>query len=741
MNPRDAANAGLTIYRDEMRDYINRTIQVNHPAKEGWLRAWAAGLPDNQRVRRERIEKALDRGRIPTTLFDVGDFQHLIAAYPDWFDESLRPGQHHFQRLSQIAVVRNQIAHDRGTIYREDAEEVLSWCIEVLNLAGKESAASAIRDIIKQMDPSQIQQNEPIPDMIREIIRQESAPQQGIVQEGSDSPHQLPVATAGQSNTSDLSVPDIISNTRGFSIRRTLRFQFLVPFAVLVTISILVVWFFTINEDATESQQEVVSAESVSPIHSADGDVLVSQLISAIQLPTPGSASSESVGVPIPPSGYGLARCGFDEVKIYFFRYDTEHWTKHILSLTWGQATSIWGLKGIRWGESIIDRMSDSQCEAWPTGRPISSVSDFINIGEQPTQGPSSASSEETSLASSEDSSPASPEETSGDTTNTGPIDPDTESAIDFTNGRIVVRVLSDTRLEFGWLPEETLVARSSDDGQFVPILPTYRFFTIDAETDRWLSSSGVWDNGRLIGYINARWTENMNGEKRIEFAFKPQNGELIFPANRFLTSTLIRSQIERSQIEPSNPRWLRSAPRSRVPIGTHDICIDLPIGQHILSVPLVRDAPADLRVTVEDNGELTAIIAPNGIDLASAFLTLWPIHNELLSVEDTPIPMFECPESGERIIRGMEMAQGMYPIAAHHFVRLSSNSSVIYVTGRTGINANEIYLHRLHATREDLVEAGCDLNKIVDFPSDSDWTTEYKLGLPIQAGEFSCEE
>ena len=153
MEPRQATTEGLAIYREEMRDYINRTIQANHPAREGWLRAWAAELPLQQQLKRESIEKGLDRGKVPVALFDVGDFQYLIATYPDWFTEPLRPGQRSHSRLSQIAIVRNQIAHDHGTFYRVNAEELLANCVEVLQLAGKESAAGIIRDLIRQIGP------------------------------------------------------------------------------------------------------------------------------------------------------------------------------------------------------------------------------------------------------------------------------------------------------------------------------------------------------------------------------------------------------------------------------------------------------------------------------------------------------------------------------------------------------------------------------------------------------------
>ena len=154
MDPKQAIRDGLDIYRREMRDFLNRTLQSKHPKKEGWVRAWASQM--KHQPTRERIERALDRGELPIHLLDVGDFQHVIADYRDLFLEPFRPGQHHHSRLSEIAQMRNlYFGHDRGIPDRADAEKCLSMCAEVLGLAGLESAAEAVRDLITQMNPQQ----------------------------------------------------------------------------------------------------------------------------------------------------------------------------------------------------------------------------------------------------------------------------------------------------------------------------------------------------------------------------------------------------------------------------------------------------------------------------------------------------------------------------------------------------------------------------------------------------------
>ena len=89
----------------------------------------------------------------------------------------------------------------------------------------------------------------------------------------------------------------------------------------------------------------------------------------------------------------------------------------------------------------------------------------------------------------------------------------------DETSGRIVARLLDDSRVEFGWQPS---------GGERV--LPRQRYFPADATVDRWLRSSPVEVGGAEIGRINAR----LLGDGRIEFAFTPTDGERIAPQARY---------------------------------------------------------------------------------------------------------------------------------------------------------------------------------------------------------------
>lgn len=101
------------------------------------------------------------------------------------------------------------------------------------------------------------------------------------------------------------------------------------------------------------------------------------------------------------------------------------------------------------------------------------------------------------------------------------PPQPDDEGAMQGgDSGRIVARRLSDGRTEFGWLPE----------GSTARVLPSQRYFPINARVDRWLRSSPIEVNGIEVGRINAR----LRADGRIEFAFTPSGGERILPPSRY---------------------------------------------------------------------------------------------------------------------------------------------------------------------------------------------------------------
>lgn len=98
--------------------------------------------------------------------------------------------------------------------------------------------------------------------------------------------------------------------------------------------------------------------------------------------------------------------------------------------------------------------------------------------------------------------------------------------------GRIVARLLTDGRIEFGFQPEGA--------GR---ILPGARHFTARS-VGRWLTSGEIVHDSQTIGRISARRLD----DGQVEFSFTPAGGERILP---------------RSRLFPTNAsveRWLRSS-------------------------------------------------------------------------------------------------------------------------------------------------------------------------------------
>lgn len=86
--------------------------------------------------------------------------------------------------------------------------------------------------------------------------------------------------------------------------------------------------------------------------------------------------------------------------------------------------------------------------------------------------------------------------------------------------GRIIVWVPADGKIEFGFLVDEARIIR-----------PESRFFPDDALLHRWLDSSEIVDDGETLGFVSAR----LVSRGRIEFGFTPAGGERILPRSRFL--------------------------------------------------------------------------------------------------------------------------------------------------------------------------------------------------------------
>ena len=111
----------------------------------------------------------------------------------------------------------------------------------------------------------------------------------------------------------------------------------------------------------------------------------------------------------------------------------------------------------------------------------------------------------------------------------------------DETTGRIVVRLLDDGRVEFGW--------QLRMNGEWGARVPGQRFFPTGTRVNRWRNSSLVEVDGATIGRINARRLS----DGRIEFAFTPTGGQRILPPARFFpTDATIGRWLHSTEIEVS---------------------------------------------------------------------------------------------------------------------------------------------------------------------------------------------
>ena len=148
MSSAEALNRGLDIYRDEMRDVIRETLQQEFDGN--WCKDQVAPLFGGGKTR--KILRDLDRGERPEAQIDVGEFAQVIKAHQLLFPEAIRAGEHH-SHMGKIANHRNQVLHVLRPFRRTDAEQLLGWCIDVLETCGRHAAASEIRDLVSSIQP------------------------------------------------------------------------------------------------------------------------------------------------------------------------------------------------------------------------------------------------------------------------------------------------------------------------------------------------------------------------------------------------------------------------------------------------------------------------------------------------------------------------------------------------------------------------------------------------------------
>ena len=80
-----------------------------------------------------------------------------------------------------------------------------------------------------------------------------------------------------------------------------------------------------------------------------------------------GGSGSNSLPVDVvaDPEGWTYARCGSDTIRVYWF--SSTNLTKHWLNMTWEEVT----IRVPGWGEHLIGRLSQAECNSWPDGRVV----------------------------------------------------------------------------------------------------------------------------------------------------------------------------------------------------------------------------------------------------------------------------------------------------------------------------------------------------------------------------------
>ena len=152
MEPKEALNRGLEIYRDDMRALISGKLQAEFGEK--WCSEQVAPL--FPRGKRKLIIANLTAGHPPQEQVDVNEFGKVVEAFSELFPEGIREGEHH-NRFKDITPARNAWGHGLGRLgkspHRADAEAVLGACIDVLRQCELITSALALEDLVRQLEP------------------------------------------------------------------------------------------------------------------------------------------------------------------------------------------------------------------------------------------------------------------------------------------------------------------------------------------------------------------------------------------------------------------------------------------------------------------------------------------------------------------------------------------------------------------------------------------------------------
>lgn len=85
-----------------------------------------------------------------------------------------------------------------------------------------------------------------------------------------------------------------------------------------------------------------------------------------------------------------------------------------------------------------------------------------------------------------------------------------------------------------------------------------------------------------------------------------------------------------------------------------HGICIDRAPGTYAIDVPAVGGQnAATLQTTVDEGGEITAMIEPGGFDLVPLLPSLAPEYADVMTIAGEKVNIVDCPWTGEDAMMG----------------------------------------------------------------------------------------
>ena len=600
----DSVTRGLKIYRAEMRDVIRTVLQRGFG--NDWCLTQAAPLFG--RWRASQIERRLKRGKRAEDQFDVGDFAKIIHAHQSLFPEGIRKGEHH-NHMPKIANSRNETwAHALRETYRADAEDLLGWCIDVLEQCNRHAAADEIRDVASSLRAAQsaaLAQSsahwwQRIPGWGRGVLALgvvvaivaiaifvasllSDSPQPSDTSQLSDTPQ--PSDTSQLSDTPQPSDTSQLSDTPEPS-----------DFPQL----------------SDSSQQPIFDGIDCSPVNGVVGKAVRCKTLEREQLVrVPNAFFWRGGGNPATGNDTEFETI-FEDPGLYVIQLDVQSGDEregHGTRITVAGRSVNQGRPGAETEPKPASQVNSQIPGSEPSAALIDSGLEALHDEDGVMEGEDGAIEEDYLLVldgdpetvdglrrapwSQDDPQIPADEPSVSQPTHEPQEDPGFASDDDPQTiaGRIVMRVIGPStsadgiwRIEFGFMPEAILTAAETSSTAIEAnqdLLPALRFLSeaallarARANDQRWLrsslidipaSASGLSDSA--TGRVIARWHPSGSGAFRVEFGVLPEwsltavDGDLqaaatqaLLPGGRFVSGTLIAQELERSESQ-----WLAS--------------------------------------------------------------------------------------------------------------------------------------------------------------------------------------